>query len=205
MRRLSPGDEALSGLNSAFLSPEALAALGFRSLGRDVRLHSTCVVVNPQLIAIGDHVRIDPYCVLSVSGGLTIGNHVHVASHVVMVGSGAVRLDDFCGISIGSRLIGSSDDFSGRVLTGPTVPAEFVDMTSTDITVGRHALVGANSVLLPGAGLGEGTAVGAMSRVSRHLEPWTVHAGNPLRQLGERRRDLLALEAQLLARERDER
>ena len=194
----------MSGLNSAFLSDEDLANVGFKSLGRNVRLHSTCVVVNPQAISIDNDVRIDAYCVLSVSGGLTIGDHVHIASHVVLVGSGAIHLEDFCGISIGSRLISSSDDFSGRVLTGPTVPAEFLDVTSSDITIGRHALVGANSVVLPGGGLGDGSAVGAMSCVKRQLEPWTIHAGNPLRRLGERKRDLLELERRLHQSEQDE-
>ena len=187
----------MSGLNSAFLSQDALMAVGFKAVGRNVRLHSTCVVVNPQIMSIGNNVRIDPYCVLSVSGGLEIGDHVHLASHVVIVGSGAVHLDDFAGISIGTRIISSSDDFSGRALTGPTIPAEFLNLSTHDIYIGRHALVGANSILLPGAGLDEGTAVGAMSCVKRDLEAWTIHAGNPLRKLGERNRDLLELEKKL--------
>ena len=42
------------------------------------------------------------------------------------------------------------------------------------VKLGKHVIVGSGSVVLPGAELGEGVAVGAISFVSRSLEPWDL-------------------------------
>jgi galactoside O-acetyltransferase len=58
--------------------------------------------------------------------------------------------------------------------------------------------VGSGSLILPGASFGEGSVLGAMSLVSRPLEPWTIYAGVPARRLRERKRDVLQQEKEYL-------
>jgi galactoside O-acetyltransferase len=83
-------------------------------------------------------------------------------------------------------------------MTNPTVPAEFKHVTSAPVRIGRHAIIGAGAVLLPGASIGEGSAVGALCLVSKPLSEWKIFAGNPLRLIGKRQRDLLDLTRSLL-------
>ena len=174
--------------NAEFLSPKQLAELDFAFLGEDVRIHATCVLVNCQSMSIGNGVRIDPFCVLSAGSSLDIGNYVHVAAHCVLMGSAAISLGDFAGMSHGAKLLSASDDFVGGSLIGPTVPDAFRTVDSRPVLLGRHAVIGAGSLALPGAVMEEGATVGSLSLVKGCLAPWTVNAGSPARKIRDRDR-----------------
>jgi galactoside O-acetyltransferase len=175
--------------NTAYMSREELEALGFASLGDDVRIHPSCVLVGCEKISLGSHVRIDPFCLISPSAGLVIGSHVHVAAHVAIVGAGEISVGDFASLSFGSKLLSSTDHFSAGVIAGPMVAPEHRGVINAQIVVGKHVIVGANAVVLPGVKLGEGATVGALSLVKRDLDPWTVNAGAPTRVIGVRDRE----------------
>ena len=189
----------MTGLNASFLSPAAVDALGFKALGKNVVVHSTAVLVDCGKICLGSNVRIDPYVIISGTGGVVIGSNVHIAAHCSLTGEAEITLGDFSGLSQGVRIFSSSDDYSGHSLTNPTVPASFKRIQSASIQIGRHAIIGSSSVILPGADVTEGVAVGALSMVHNRLEPWSVYSGVPARRLGNRSRDLLALESSYLA------
>ncbi|TGS08556.1 acyltransferase, partial [Mesorhizobium sp. M4B.F.Ca.ET.190.01.1.1] len=96
----------------------------------------------------------------------------------------------------------TSDDYSGAALTNPTVPREYLNMKIAPVRLGRHVIVGSGSVILPGCVLGEGVSVGAMSLVTKNLEPWGVYFGSPAKRLKARSREILQLEEQLKRSER---
>lgn len=54
------------------------------------------------------------------------------------------------------------------------------------IEIGADAFVGAQALVLPGLRIGEGAVVGAGSVVTKDVEPWTIVAGNPAREIGKR-------------------
>ena len=81
-------------------------------------------------------------------------------------------------------------------MTNPTIPSEFTNVTISPIVLEKHVIVGSGSVVLPGAHLGEGVAVGALSMVNRPLEPWGIYGGVPVRKLKDRCDALLGLEEQ---------
>ena len=60
------------------------------------------------------------------------------------------------------------------------------EAAAVDRFLRRQGLAGANSVVLPGAKVGEGATVGALSLVAESLEEWTVNAGVPARRRGDR-------------------
>lgn len=175
--------------NAAFLSPDELAELEFASLGKDVRIHSTCVLVNTHKMSIGNGVRIDPFSLLSATDSIQIGNHVHVATQCIIMGSAPIYLEDFAGMSHGARLLSASDDFKGGALIGPTVPEIYRNVDARPVRMERHAVVGAGTIVLPGSVLEEGATVGALSLVTKRLSAWTVNAGSPARRIGLRDRD----------------
>ncbi len=175
-----------------------LEAMGFKALGTNVLISDKASVYNPEQIELGDHVRIDDFCVLS--GKLTIGRNVHLAVFANLAGGEeGIVMGDFSGLAYGSQVFTQSDDYSGRTLTNPTVPDEFKRETKAKIVVGRHSIIGASSMILPGVTLGEGTAVGAMTMVTKSTEPWSIYFGVPARKIKDRKKDLLELEARYLS------
>jgi len=176
-------------LNADFFSEEELARLGFASLGRNVRLHPSCVIVGCEKISIADNVRIDPFCVITAGVEIYIGSHVHISSCVILSGTHGITIEDFGCVSHGARILSASDDFKAGALLGPQVPEEFRAVRSARVVIERHACVGANSVVLPGARLREGSTVGALSLVRGELEPWTVNAGVPTKPVAMRDRE----------------
>ena len=84
-----------------------------------------------------------------------------------------------------------SDDYTGAYMTNPTVPEQYTKVEQAPVRIGRHVIVGTGSTLLPGAVLGEGVAVGAMSLVKGVAEPWGIYYGIPARRQKERSRELL--------------
>lgn len=175
--------------NAAYLSREMLERLGFAALGEDVLIHPSCVLVGCERMRIGSHVRIDPFCVVTMSADIVIGNRVHVSAHASLLGGGGIVIADFACVSHGTRVLSLSGDFTGGHMCGPMVPPAHRHVVTAPIEIGRHAVLGANSVILPGGGLGEGATVGALSLVKTVLEPWTVNAGVPTRIVGRRDRE----------------
>lgn len=182
------------------LSRDELERMGFASLGAGVQVSDRAAVYGAARIALGDQVRIDDFCVLSAgAGGIDIGRNVHIAVYCSLIGAGRIRLGDFSGLSSRVSIYSSNDDYSGRTLTNPTIPAEFSGVSHADVEIGRHVIVGAGSVVLPGVTLGEGVAIGALSLVTRSCEPFTVHSGVPARRIAQRSRELLEAEQRFLA------
>lgn len=174
--------------------------LGLARVGRDVMIWPGAKIVAPRAISIGDSVIIDDFTFIAGGAKTEIGSFVHVASFVSILGGGEFHLGDFAGVSSGCRVYTGNDDYLGGSLTGPTVPAAYREVVRSFVRIGRHAIVGANSVVLPGVTIGEGATVGALSLVSHDLEPWTVFGGVPARPLKARRRDKITeLEARLRA------
>lgn len=175
--------------NARFLTTDELAQLNFAKLGENVLIHETVVLVGTEKIHLGSNIRIDPYCVISAGEDVLIGSYVHIAAHVLLSGQAGITLHDFAGISHGVKLLSTSDDFSAGVLTGPMVPGDLRHVEEARIVIGRHAVIGANSVVLPGAAVNEGAMVGALSLARGELEAWKVHAGSPSRIVGIRNKE----------------
>ena len=180
------------------MSETAGSRFAFRRCGADVTIFPWVRVVSPETISMGDSVIIDDFVLLMGGEETRIGSFVHLASFASFVGGGRLVVEDFAGISSGCRVYTGNDDYLGGCLTGPTVPSPFRVAQRSFVHVGRHAVVGANTVVLPKVTIGEGCAIGANSLVKSDCEPWTVYVGSPARPVRPRRRDrILELEAEL--------
>lgn len=184
-----------------FMSREKMEEMGFARVGKNVRLSDKASYYNCAGMVIGDNVRIDDFCVLSAgAGGIEVGSYIHIAVYVSIIGAGKIVLKDFCNISSRVSVYSSNDDYSGASMTNPMVPEEFTNVTHADVTIGRHAIIGSGSVILPGVIIEEGVAIGALSLVSKSCDAFGVYLGVPAKRIKERKRNLLALEKQLRAR-----
>jgi galactoside O-acetyltransferase len=188
---------------TSYYSSEELGGLGLASCGTDVLISRHSVIYRADRICVGNHVRIDDF-VLLTGGDATevrIGDHVHIAAHAALYGGGGLVLEDFVGVSAQTAIYSITDDYSGEVLTNPTVPSRFTRVIRQRVVLRRHVVVGAGSIVLPGVTIGEGSATGAMTLVNRDLDPWGIYVGAPARLLRPRSRGLLAAEAELRALE----
>jgi acetyltransferase-like isoleucine patch superfamily enzyme len=184
----------------AILTSEQINAIGFRCVGKNVFISEKASFYNPQNISIGNNVRIDDFCVLGAGlGGIEIGNYVHVAVGATLIGAGKIILSDFSGVSSRVAIYSSSDDYSGETLTNPTVSNEYKNVKNAPVYLGRHVIVGSGTVILPGIRIEDGVAIGALSLVNRDCQEFSIYAGNPVRRISERKRDLLNLEKYFLS------
>lgn len=179
---------------------EDLAHEGFRSLGNNVRIAKNCTIIGAENISIGDNVRIDGYCSIVAAGDgyLNLGSYIHIGGYCALLAGAGITMEDFTTISWGVRLFSRSDDFTGRHMTNPTVPSQYTGVVGGAILIKRHAVVGANTVILPKVTLGEGVAVGALSLVNKSLDEWGIYSGNPAARIRDRKRNLLELEEAFL-------
>ena len=130
-------------------------------------------------------------------GWLDVGSFVHIGGYCLLSAGNGIRMDDFSGLSQGVRIYSKTDDYSGKYLTNPTIPEKYTKVTRGTVTLGRHVIIGSGTVILPKVSIGEGSSVGALSLVTKSLDPWGVYFGCPARLLKARSKKMLELEVEL--------
>ncbi len=105
---------------------------------------------------IGRNTRINRKCTLDVRSGLTIGNNVSISTEVMILA--------------GSHDI--NDPQFGQV------PGRIV--------IEDHVWIGARAIVLPNVTVGRGAVIAAGSVVTKDVEPLTIVAGVPAKQIGLR-------------------
>lgn len=189
--------------NVSFYPDEELQQLGLASVGRGVELSRKATLHGAARISLGDHARIDDFCVLSAGeGGIAIGRRVHLAVFCSLIGQGRIELGDYAGLSSRVTIYSSNDDYSGECMSNPTVPGEFTRVEIAPVRLGRHVIVGAGSVILPGCTLHEGSGVGSMSLIRSDCEAFGMYFGSPARRIGWRSARMVELGDRLEAQER---
>ena len=181
-----------------YYAREELEEMKFRMLGRDILISRTSRLYSPEYISVGDHSIVDDFCILS--GNIEIGRNVHLAHGCRVIGGReGISMADFSGLAFGVTVFAQSDDYGGDALTNPTVPMKFRKIMRARVEIGRHAIVGAGSIIFPGVILAEGSSIGSFSMITKSTEPWSVYFGIPAKKIKNRHRGLLGLEQEYLA------
>jgi galactoside O-acetyltransferase len=187
-------------LQSTYYTEHDLADFGFKSLGQNVMISSDARIYGAHNISIGNNVRIDDFTILAaVRGSIDIGNYVFIARNSHLGGALGIELHDFSSMAANTVIYSASDDYSGEALTAQAVPHKYTKYRGGKVVFGRHVIVGSASTIVGPAVLGEGCSVGAMSLVTKDLDPWGVYVGIPAKRTKDRKKDLLQIEKQLLA------
>lgn len=181
----------------SYLSQSALESMGFKRLGRGVKISDRASLYDVHEMELGDFSRIDDFCV--VSGRVTLGRFNHITPMCLVAGgTPGIVMDDFCTLAYGVKVFAQSDDYSGETLTNSLVPKKYKKEIFAAVQLHRHVIVGASSTIMPGVVLAEGCAVGAMSLISKSTDPWGIYVGIPARRVKDRSRNLLSLEKHFL-------
>ena len=172
--------------------------IGLAKVGQDVTIWPQAKIISPEVISIGDSVIIDDFVFIMGGNKTALGSFIHIASFTSLTGAGELVMEDFTTLSSGIRLFTGTDDFLGGSLTNSAVPSPYRKPIRSFVRIKKHAIIGANSVILPGVVIGEGVAVGANSLIKYDCQPWTIYVGSPARAIRPRPKErILELEAQL--------
>lgn len=195
----------MNPFDPGYYSEDELRAFGFKSVGEQVQVAKNCTIIGVENIEIGSHVRIDGFSTLVAagSGWIRLGSYIHIGGYSFLSAGAGIQMDDFSGVSQGVYVYSQTDDYTGRHLTNPTVPARYTGVSRGTVTLGRHAIIGSKSVILPKVIIGEGSSVGAQSLVTKSLEPWGVYFGCPVKRIKERSKQLLEFEDEMMGRSPD--
>jgi acetyltransferase-like isoleucine patch superfamily enzyme len=182
-----------------FFNQKELKKIGFYKYGRNILISKNCVIINPQYITIGNNIRIDAFAVLTASKKkIIIGSNVHIGVSCYINGSYGFQIKNFSSISSGCRIFTSSDDYSGNFLFSPTVPKKYTKPLNKKIIIEKFVNIGANSVILPGVKISEGSAIGALSLVTKSLKSWGIYFGIPVKKIGVREKKIINLSKKYL-------
>ncbi len=122
-----------------------------------------------------------PYLFPLSKDSLIIGKFVQIAHGVRFITSSANhKMSGF-----------STYPFNTFMMTPQTtsedITAMFEDTQNRgDTLVGNDVWIGMNAVIMPGVKIGDGAIIGANSVVTKDIEPYTIVAGNPAKQVKER-------------------
>ena len=182
----------------SFYSLTELASLGLKTYGKNVLISRSALLYNAKNISIGNNVRIDAFSILS-SGNepFVIDNYIHIATGVCIWGGNGFHIKSLSNISAGSKIYTQSDSYCGNYLIGPAVPQKYRNIYGSPLTIEKHTIIGAGTIVLPGSIIGEGVAIGANSLVMKECKPWGIYAGSPAKFIKERSKKLLELEKEL--------
>jgi len=135
-------------------------------------------------IRIGDHVAFGKGVVFEITrtGSLEVGREVTIGDNVRLSSAGSISIGDFAGIAENISFRGSFH------LLSKEQPFKEQGDRSAAISIGRDALIGANSVILLGATVPDGAIVGSLSLVTRHdnLHSYGIFGGSPLKHIRDR-------------------
>lgn len=177
---------------NTFYSDEEIQKIGFKHVGKNVKISRYALFFGEENISIGDNSRIDDFCRLS--GNITLGDYVHIAAYAaIFAGDAGVTMEDYSTISSRVLVYAQSDEYLGKGMTNPTIPDEYKQVISKRVTIGKHVVIGAASVVLPGVTIAEGTSCGSMSLVNKDTEPWYLYYGIPIKKQRERNRETLRM------------
>lgn len=126
------------------------------TFGGDAKIYSGFHIRNPRGIKVGDGVSVGPRVLLDGRKGLTIEE-------------GAV-------IGYGAIIWTLNHDYNDINFKGKGAP----------VTIGKHAWICSNSIILPGVNIGEGAVIASGAIVTHDVPPYSVVGGIPARIINHR-------------------
>ena len=175
-------------------------SLNLACVGQDVVIWPMAKIITPEAISIGNSVIIDDFTLIMGGVKTIIGDFIHIASFTSLTGGGELIMENYSGLSSGVRVYTGNEDYNGKLMTNPTVPAPYRIPIRSFVRIEQHAIVGSNAVILPEVVIGEGAVIGANSLVTKDCDPWTIYVGSPAKPVRKRpSRKILELELQLRA------
>ncbi len=156
----------------------------FKKYGRAIYLFPGVHFVRPRYISIGDGVTIGrnvdifvhPEDPKSTEAVIEIGDHVHIGTNNIIGARRKIVIE--ANVLIGPHvMIGDHSHQYENI----EIPIKFQPATEAGVVrIGRDSWIGANVFILPGVTIGRHAVIGANSVVNRDIPPYSVAVGAPV-------------------------
>ena len=148
--------------DSGFALRKKILSKRFAKVGENVRIHEGIRIRNIHKIKLGDNV------VLGVDNFIQAG--------------GGVEIDDYTVLGPGVKIWTQNHSFRD-----PNKPVRQQGADFKKVVIGKDVWIGANTFIMPGAEIGDGSVISAASVVGgKKIPPYSILAGNPARVIGSR-------------------
>ena len=152
----------------------------------EIRDYHLCCFVDEDKIEIGFHSSIDAFVKIEGGNGVKIGEHVHIASFShINAGAGTVYFGSHSGCASGTVICGGMPDLTKLKISAAEIPRFKYPIRATTI-IEEYVVLFARCVILPGVRVGRGAVVSAGAVVTKDVNPFTIVAGVPAVEIGER-------------------
>jgi acetyltransferase-like isoleucine patch superfamily enzyme len=176
----------------AYLNSNQLKDLDFKYLGKNVQISDKAAIYDAHKITLGDNCRIDDFCI--ISGKVSIGDYCHVTPMCLIAGGElGVNIGDYSTLAYGVKVFSQSDDYSGETMVNSLIPKKYKAEFISTVVIEKYCVLGANTVVMPGVTLSEGTASGAMTLFTKSSDEWGLYLGSPARRIKDRKKKLLQM------------
>jgi acetyltransferase-like isoleucine patch superfamily enzyme len=180
----------------AYYTEEEVKNLGFKSVGKNVKISDKASIYDIEDIEVGDNSRIDDFCV--ISGKIILGEYVHITPMCLLAGGKkGIKIEDFSTFAYGVKIFTKSDDYTGAFMANSCVDERLKKVSEAKVLIKKHSIIGSNSIIFPGVVLNEGASIGAMTLVINDVEAWSINVGIPSKKIKNRSKNLLKLEKDL--------
>jgi acetyltransferase-like isoleucine patch superfamily enzyme len=183
---------------SNYYSSNELINLGINIIGTNVFVSRFCNIYNPHNLTLHSNIRIDDFCVISCKGLIEICDYVHISAQCFISSSTKIYIGKFSAISVGVKIFGATDDFSGEYLVNPTIPSLYTNVINGDIIINDFSVIGSNSVIMPNIVIDYGVSIGANSFVNKSCDSWKIYAGTPIKFIKNKTNKCIHLANKLL-------
>lgn len=137
-------------------------------------------------IVVGENSVIDSFVKVKPAGGagdVIIGKNVTINSGCILYTGNGIRIGDNVAVAANCVFAPVNHAFGKKDVL---IREQRFQPSRGGILLEEDVWVGAGCVLLDGAILRKGCVIGAMTLVRGEVPAYTVWAGNPMRQVGER-------------------
>ncbi len=123
-----------------------------------------------------------------------IGRGTYGSPKIISWNEGATfKIGTFCSIASGVKIYLGGEHRIDWVTTYPFSwlwdSARHIEghpRAKGDVVIGNDVWIGTEAIILSGVNIGDGAVVGARAVVSKDIEPYAIHAGNPARLVKKR-------------------
>lgn len=135
-------------------------------------------------VQFGPGTVVQPFVVVQTTGGsIRFGRECGLSSFDhFSTGEGDVTVGDYVRFAPNCTIVGGTKEVASR----GTRIIDQPESRPNGVSIGDDALIGAGSVLLPGAEIGRGAVIGAGSVVQGTIPEFAIAVGRPAKVVGER-------------------
>jgi len=123
-----------------------------------------------------DKYHIGDFCLVTVPQlSIAEGSQINAGSRIL--GRERVTIGRYSVVSYNCTLM-TTTDTPNEALASDYLPEEKRRLKSAPIEIGEHCFIGANTIVMPGVTIHDGSVIGANSYIDKDVKGWTIYVPN---------------------------